>query len=345
MEPLLFIAESESEQRLGERLARLGIPLELATSSRLTTARQGAWYLLTAERATSFQPEAITSTGAHLCVIPPWPTSGLSLKHNSISPAATARRDPIELDAALAAMLPTSERIQRRLTIAYREHLSGLAGKTLGVSLSGETVLLALPRVSNLHGLLIVTTLLIGQPSAQTVSEDVARLLQALGAWMRAQSGASTSSGRPSRATALFDPDIEHQAQLVLLALVLHLTKNQISANLMPSMLISSTEVQPLAEQIASIFGLSMTTANFQLGWQALETLGILFSSDQPSLSEQRPADMMVDGAKAHERLDFWQLSPRLRRLRQSLSNLPASQQETAEYPVQMVRKESGADE
>lgn len=328
MEPILFIAESESEQRLGERLARLGISLELATSSRLATARQGECYVLTAERAASLQPEAITGAGAHLCVIPPWPTTGLSLKYNTISPVATAQRDPIELDAALAAVLPTSEQTQRRLTIAYREHLSGLAGKALGVSLSGETVLLALPRVSNLDGLLIVTTLLVGQPSAQTVAEDVVKLLQVLAAWMFGHSDKQASQERPEQRAVVFDTEGELQAQIVLLALALHLTENQANTGLTPSMPPSSAEIRSLADQIAGILGLPMSSASFQVGWQALEALGILFSSGQPSSGGQHPPTIMVDWAKAVERLDFWQLSPRLRRLRQSLWNIPASQQE-----------------
>lgn len=322
MEPLLFVAEREGEQRLGERLARLGVPLELVAASRLSTAQRGECYVLTAERAASFQPETITSAGAHLCVIPPWPSTGLSLEYSCIAPVATARRDPIQLDRALAAMVPASDQAPHRLTIAYREHLPGLAGKVLGVSLSGETVLLALPRVSNLHGLLIVTTLLVGQPSTQTVDGDVVRLLQTLAAWMLEYTERRASQERQEQTTALFDTEGERLAQLVLLALALHLTESQTSAGQLSSTPVSSAEVLHLAEQIADLLGLPMSPVNFQRGWQAMETIGILTSSSRGSLDGQQEVIMLVDWAKVAERVSAWQLDPRLRRLRQRMRNI-----------------------
>jgi len=322
MESLLFVAESESEQRLGERLARLGIPLELVAAPRLATPQRGERFILTAERAANSQLEAITSAGGHLCVVPPWSANALSLKYSSIAPVATARRDPIQLDPSLAAILPTSDQANHLLTIAYREHLPGLAGKALGVSLGGEIVLLALPRVSNLHGYLIVTTLLVGQPSAQTVTEDVVKLFQMLAAWMDTHSDRRANQERSEQTIPLSDPEAERHAQIVLLALVLSQAEHQINTSLLPSTTISITVVQLLAEQIAAILGLPLSPASFQHGWQTLTRTGILLPSGQRSLDGPEEGAIFVDWVKATERINTWQLGPRLRRLRQRVSNV-----------------------
>lgn len=320
MEPLLFVAASESEQRLGERLARIEVPLELVAASRLATTRQGECYIVTAERAASSQPETITSARAHLCVIPPWPAKGLAFKYSSIVPVATARRDPIQLDPALTSILLTRDQANHQLTIAYREHLPGLAGKALGVSLSGETVLLALPRVSNLHGHLIVTTLLVGQPSTQTVAEDVIKLFQMLAAWMDTHSDRRASQERPEQTIPIFDPEAERHAQVVLLALVLSQAGHQTSGGLPAPTPISSTGVQLLAEQIADILGLSLSPTDFQHGWLALAGIGVLLSSGLETVDQQQEATLLVDWTKATERINTWQLGSRLRRLRQRVS-------------------------
>lgn len=332
MEPLLFVVASESEQRLGERLARIEVPLELVAASRLATTRQGECYIVTAERAASSQPEMITSAGAHLCVIPPWPAKGLALKYSSIVPVATARRDPIQLDPTLAAMSPTSDQTNHPLTIAYREHLLGLAGKALGVSLSGETVLLALPRISNLHGHLIVTTLLAGQPSTQTVAEDVVKLLQMLAAWMDTHSDRRSSKEHPQLTIPLFDPEAERHAQLVLLALVLSQAGHQISGGLPATTPVSITEVQLLAEQIADILGLTLSPINFQHGWLALAGIGVLLSSGLKIADQQQEATLFVDWTKAAERINTWQLGPRLRRLRHRVRIGDDLQQDQQDY-------------
>lgn len=320
MKPLLFVAESESEQRLGERLARLGVPLEVVSGAQLAAARQGECYLVTAERAASSQPETITSTGAHLCVIPPWPDSGLSLKHSRIAPVATARRDPIQLDLALAGISSASDQANRQLIITYREYLPGLAGKALGVSLSGETVLLAWPRVSNLHGHLLVTTLLVSQPSTQTVAEDVVRLFQLLASWLETYTDRHASQERPAQAISLFDPEAERHAQLVLLALALSQTEHHTSGDLPLSTPVSMTAMQLHAERIADILGLSLSPASFQHGWQTLAGMGILLSSG-PETRDQQQEGMLVNWTKAAERINTWQLGPRLRRLRQRVSS------------------------
>lgn len=313
MEQLLCVAESASESRFYERLAHAGLPLILLSPAMLSAARKDALYLLTAECAAHLRLDDVPGLGAHLCLMPPWPAHDLALGKSRLFAAPTEHRDPIQLDAQLARHLPPSASPERPLSILYREQFTEVAGTTLGASLRGEAVLMALPRASNLHGLRLITTLLLGQPSTQTDLDDTVALLQALSAWVAAQPGTPAAAQRPAQPSAVPSSETERQAHLTLLALALLLPESTSDERLSTGVPIAQAQVRHMVDLLSQWFGTSASSAGFAQGWEALCALGII----SPALSpDQTEAIGLANIPRAREYLDAWQLGPRLRRLR-----------------------------
>lgn len=340
MEQLLCVAESASEGRFYERLARAGLPLATISPAMLKASRKDALYLLTAECAAHLQLDAVPGLGVHLCLMPPWPAHGLDMGKSRLLPTPAEHRDPIQLDAQLAMHLPGPVSQERLLSILYREQFTEVAGTTLGASLKNEVVLLALPRASNLHGLRLITTLLLGQPSTQTDLDDSVALLQALSAWVAAQPGTPAAVQKPTPPLEAPSSETERQAQLTLLALALLLPENTGNDRRSTGVPIVPAQVHHLVELLSQLLDISASPAGFAQGWEALGALGIV----SPALTaDQAEAISLANIPRAREYLDAWQLGPRLRRLRAAYGATLQQMRDTpAERPVDQAQAREG---
>ena len=129
----------------------------------------------------SWDGEAQRETGS--CLIPPWPAAIATIGATAVGIAAVERRGAVRLSPALADDPPGQVGALTPLKILYREQLLGAFRTVLAESEYGEALLATLPRASNRHGYIVVSSLQLSVASAQTHYEDVARLLEYLLIW------------------------------------------------------------------------------------------------------------------------------------------------------------------
>lgn len=316
MDQLTMISDDATERRMADRLARAGIPIVSGPPTVLAQPEAGRLYLATAERAADTHIERVVAAGAHACLIPPWPEGNLALAGQRVAVAPTTHRDPIQLQASLREALGSPGGAPQTLRILYREYLLGLAAGGLAQSSAGELVLASLPRLSNLHGVLVVTTLMLGHPPAQTDPGDVAALLRALHRWMSDQVVDRTAVSASGAVPPQPEPERERDARLVLLALALALPELSQSTGATGRLTVAPEVVRHQFEHLAFSLGTRTESSTFDSGWAWLRSAGVVVAGTDDSPPDSARAAAQVSVLDAVEYLQRWQLNPRLRRLR-----------------------------
>lgn len=316
MDQLTMISDNAAERRMADRLARAGIPVVSCPPSALAQSEAGHLYLVTAERAAGARIDKVVAEGAHVCLIPPWPEGNSALAGQRVAVTPATHRDPIQLQAPLRKALGSAEELLRPLRILYREYLPGLAAGSLAQSSAGELVLASLPRLSNLHGVLVVTTLMLGHPSAQTDPGDVAILLRALHRWMSDQVVDQTAVSASGAVPPQPEPERDRDARLVLLALALALPELSQSTGVTGRLAVAPEVVRHHFEHLAVSLGTRAESRAFDSGWEWLRSAGVLVAGTGDSPLGSARAAAQVSALDAFEYLQRWQLNPRLRRLR-----------------------------
>jgi hypothetical protein len=316
MEPLRMIAEDAGERRTAERLARAGVPVAIVSPAELGQVEAGQLCLATAERAAGLPIGDAVGAGAHVCLISPWPDGGVAIGRDRLTTVPAVRRDPVvwQTPVGVGSTAPA-----RPLRILYRERLVDARAQPLAASTAGEVVLAAWPRTSNLHGVLIASTLLLGQASTQTDPHDVATLLAALQAWTNAIRPDRRAPEREQQASAPPEPSGEREAQVALLALALAAPAVERPAERGVLVAVDAVAVRATARRIGESFGNDYEAddadAAFDSGARYLQALGVLVA-DQDARSGSGGTPLNVSPAAARDYLERWQLTARLRRLR-----------------------------
>ncbi|MGH2503786.1 MAG: hypothetical protein ACRDID_14850, partial [Ktedonobacterales bacterium] len=247
--------------------------------------------------------EAVVQRGAHACLLPPWPVGGVTLGGVTLGVAEVEQRGEAHATATLAA---------QPLTILYRERLFGALGVTLVESGAGEPLLSALPRASNRHGYLLVTTLQLSIASAQTRLDDVAWLIRRLLTWLASHSESASQTALEGQAEADQQRLVGDAAPLVALALALLPSEAQRGERSADDAI--QDDIQMAArnafDRVCQALGLAADPELFEAGWGWLAGHGVL---------RLREGELAQVDAQALERVNaMWQLGPRLRRLRRA---------------------------
>lgn len=309
MGPLHVIVDDAADRRLADRLVRAGLPVAQVSPQSLGDPEGGTVYVTTGIRAWGVDVQGVVRTGAHLWILPPFREQPLALATGgAVSIAPAGRRDGVHLSRPVLDVVGSSGIPARPLRILYRDRIAGGASISLAESADGEMLAGAMPRASNLHGQIVVSSLMLGTASAQTDLDDVAIFVRALTGWCVA--GEAVAAGEPAVPQQQVSTPVtdEHDAQLVLLALALALAATQ--PDVRDPTTVSLAAVQHVFERIGARLGETANEQSFAAGWTWLHDHGVLF--DAPAGASEA---MHLDPAKLRELIQMWQLQPRLRRL------------------------------
>jgi hypothetical protein len=312
------VADDTAERQIAARLGRADHAVVAVAASALGHPDVGCLYVITAERATSLPLANVLHSGAHICLLPPWPTHPVMFAGREVVTAPATHRERVVLCPPLHSTpagahdsLPEGE---APLRILYREHFVGVLGQRLAQTAAGEILLVGLPRTSNLHGHLLITTLQLGQPSTQTDKGDVGRLLRALDAWLSESGLPRVGSSLPG--TTAPEPSRERDAQLALLALlVAYPAINVASDSSAADVQVSVVRVAEVFQQVAQLLGAAHGGTAFTDGWDWLTKHGIITDVVHEQISATPSSAALVTTSLVGTYLAQWQLGARLRRL------------------------------
>lgn len=330
-EKIGVVIDGPSGQRFVERLIRSGLAAYAVPRDGLAReALTGQFYLATLDTAP--QTDVLAQRGAHICLIPPWPGEMAAIGSTKVGIEVVERRGTVRFSASIVDAGRGD--VPAPLKILYRERLIGTLGMTLVESGYGEPLLAALPRTSSLQGYILVSTLQLSITSAQTRFEDVARLLKQVFVWCAAHAEPMASPSHIRAEEAAHDDLGEQFAPIVTLALALTLLQQ---AALSPhheatpgSDVADQRSVRNIFDRVCQILGLSIVSPGFDAGWAWLETRAVISPLEDDLAQIQKVA--------LEQLCAVWQLSPRLRRLRQAAVDL-----RTNEGGIQAKIDEGGA--
>lgn len=325
------VMDGPSGQRFVERLIRSGLAAHIVPHDALAReALPGQFYLSTLDIAS--QTDVLAQRGAHTCLIPPWSGEMAAIGSANIGVEVVERRGAVRFAASIVDVGRGD--VLTPFKILYRERLIGTLGMTLVESEYGEPLLATLPRASNLQGYILVSTLQLSITSAQTRFEDVARLLKQVFVWCAAHAEPVASLSHIRSEETVHDDLGERFAPIVTLALALALLQE---AALSPhreatpgSDVADRRSVRYIFDRVCQILGLSIESPGFDAGWAWLETRAVVSPLEDDLAQIQKVA--------LEHYCAIWQLSPRLRRLRQAAVNL-----RTNEGEIQAQIDERGA--
>lgn len=306
-----IVSDGPAGQRFAERLTRAGLLAYAITPDALVEQAQGGQLYL-APLGVNALVEAIVQRGVHACLLPPWPVGAVMLGGSMVRAAEIDQRGAVLTTTALMASAThdaTHDAKPQPLKILYRERLIGALSVALAETETGEQLLGALPRTSNRHGCLLVTTLQLGVSSAQTRLDDVTWLIERVLAWLADHAEMTSLTAAPNQQDEADQRKLaDDYAPIVALALALMLPELQPDEH--PSRV---DDIQLAARQsfaqVCQALGLAADRAQFEAGWEWLVAHGVAQAGD--------PA--RVDAQELQRVSAMWQLSPRLRRLRHTL--------------------------
>ena len=305
------VMDGPTGQRLVERLIRCGLAARAVSSTALAReAVAGQFYLGPIGMASDV--DTLAHRGVHLCLIPPWPNEMTPIGQSTVGVEAVERRGAVRFAAHFADAAPDQVDPLTSLRILYRERLIGTLGEVFAESEHGEPLLATLPRTSNLHGYIVVSSLQLGIASAQTRFEDVARLLDRLLIWCTAQAEPVALLYQQNEGAADYvDPGMQF-APIVMLALALVLPQQAaLSAHheaIRGNDVAYRESVRIVFDRVCRILGLPVESRAFDIGWAWLEAHAVVFSLEGDKTRVSRDA--------LEHYIATWQLGPRLRRLR-----------------------------
>lgn len=313
MGPLQVIVDDAADRRLADRLVRAGMPVAQISLQALEAPVRGIVYVAAGIRVADVDVRDIVRSGAHLWILPPFPEQSLALATGGeVSIAPAGRRDGVHLSRPILDVVGSSGIPGRPLRILYRDRIAGGISTSLAESVEGEMLAGAMPRMSNLHGQLVVSSLMVGTASAQTDLDDVAIFARALAGWCGADETVPAGDSAGPQQQISVDITDEHDAQLVLLALVLGLAPIQPDTS--GSTTISHAKIRSVFERVAALLGETPSEQTLADGLRWLHDHGVF--RDVPAGAPDTPDDpMRVDHSKVREFVQMWQLQPRLRRL------------------------------
>lgn len=303
-----IVADSPAGQRFAERLGRQGVQSHAVTSDALAEQAQ-AGQLFLAPLGSGAAAVAVVQRGGHVCLLPPWPLQPITLGGATVGAVEVEQRGMAHGAFAFGASGASSGAApdeRQSFKILYRERLVGELGVALAESEAGEPVLASLPRTSNRHGYLLVTTLQLSVASAQTRLDDVARLITCLLAWL-ARHDEPVGHTPPERQQESEQRQLaSDSAPIVALALSLLLSAQPGLQN----SAIQREAAQTAYAQVCQALGQAVDLVLFHAGWAWLEAHGVITPQDGKG--------SQVDIAALERYGVQWQLGPRLRRLRRA---------------------------
>lgn len=309
-EQIGIVTDSLSGQRFAERLTRAGV-VARAVSFEAFEHLAGAGQMYLAPLSLSASAEAVARRGAHVCLAPPWPAVTVTIGGSAIGAVEAEHRGGVRYTSALETTV-AQHGARQSLKILYRERLIGALGTALAESETGEPLLATLPRQSNRHGYITVTTLQLAAASAQTTFDDVAHLLESLYAWCTRYAEPVSHAIQESQFDAGESSQTEASAHIVLLAFALAASNSMSTTSQRDTranqLVISAQRAYADFNRICGILGLTAKSPAFDRGWAWLEAHGVL------SVSGQGNAVIEMEAIARYTAL--WQLGPRLRRLR-----------------------------
>ena len=312
-----IVAESAAERRMADRLSRAGLTLAVVPPAALAqSAPQGALYILTAERAAGTDLPSALRAGMHVWLIPPWPAISSNVGGHQITLTPAMTRDLVHLARAVVESLPAGQGFGHGLRILYRERLAISGALSLAESGAGELFVAALPRASNLYGLLLVTTLMVGTASAQTDLDDLTLLVRAIASWCLTQQDSAPGTSRQEVSPP--EPDVanEMHAQRVLLALMLSAPRLRQATAVRPQSAATPSDIRHRFEEIGHLLGADCDESAFAVGWDWLQSRAVILDRGEPNAaSGATEANVVVDVAAAQRYIQLWQLDPWMRRL------------------------------
>lgn len=305
------VFDAPTADRLAERLGRAGAAaVAVPPESLEATLQPGRLYL--APLSLAEQALGASQRGAHLCLIPPWPLAPIMLGTSTVALAEPVRRGSVRYARALVEAVTPGSSDDAPLKILYRERLQGELGVVLAESGAGEPLLATLPRASNRNGYLLLTSLQLAVPSAQTRAEDIARLVTRVYQWCATHAepvpvaASSTSSASAGAGTLEEEVLGEEPARILLLALALDQRRTAHASAVEPSYPVRQAALHADFERLCATLGQSAEEAAFAQGWAWLQAHGVIDAG-----TEER-----VNVAAIERYVVLWQLGPRLRRLR-----------------------------
>lgn len=313
MGQLHVIADDSADRRLADRLVRAGLSVAQVSPHSLGGPVRGMVYVAAGTRVPDVDVPGIIRAGAHLWILPPFPEQPLALATGGVVSIAPARRrDGVHLSQPILDAVGSSSIPARPLRILYRDRIAGGVSTSLAESAEGEMLAGAMPRVSNLHGQLVVTSLMLGTASAQTDLDDVALAVRALESWCTASEAVPAAMSDLPRQQASPVITIERDAQLVVLALALALDLDIMGdlPHTHDDHPVVLATIRQVVEQVCAVLGKQANEDVFSHGCEWLLLHGVLL--DMP-IDEGAPVH--TDSAAMREVIQKWQLLPRLRRL------------------------------
>lgn len=305
------VMDGPSGQRLAERLTRCGLSAHATYPDALEhEALAGQFFL--AALSSAPVADALARQGTHLCLMPPWPGETVTIGAATVGVVAVERRSHVRIAAHIDERASGQVGAFTPLRILYRERLTGTLGTALAESEYGEPLLATLPRTSNMHGYIIVSSLQLGVASAQTRVEDVARLLKETFAWCTAHAEPIALPQRHTEEEGERDESGERFAPIVLLALALVLPQQSDRAVQGAAALIDDVarrdDVRTMFDRISRMLGLSFEAPAFDMGWAWLEAHMVVSPLEGEVTQAHRDTLQRYCAT--------WQLGSRLRRLR-----------------------------
>lgn len=290
------VMDGPAGQRFAERLIRAGVLAQaVAPDVFERQAEAGRFYL--ASVSLSASACAVIERGAHVCLTPPWPVGVAMLGGSAVGAAQVEQRGAVRYTTAFDVAAT------RVLKILYRERLVGALGALLAESEMGEPLLATLPRASNRHGYLIVTTLQLGAASAQTRFDDVARLIDSLAAWCTRHAEPVSQVAPAGQGDVDERSQAEAPAQVIALALALAMSDPAHPRQATISIERARNDFQ----QVCHLLGVVAEDVTFESGWGWLAAHGVV------SAAEREEGMVNLDMLERYSVM--WQLGPRLRRL------------------------------
>lgn len=299
------VLDGPSGQRFADRLARSGVPARVV-SREMFERQASAGQVYVAPLSLWMLAQNVARRGAHVVLTPPWPVEALTIGGGAIGGASTEHRGAARYTSAFAAKVRPGA--SSSLRILYRERLAGSVGVVLVESEVGEPLLATLPRTSNRHAYVTVTTLQVVSSSAQTRFDDVARLIGDLVNWCVEHAEPMPAHAEPTRQDdELVGGHAEEAAHLVLLALALAAPALRDVAS--DQIAVPQERLRRGFDQISHYLGLTSDPTMFAEGWVWLKAHGVV--SDGGEIGAVAAWDAIERYSAA------WQLGSRIRRLRQ----------------------------